>query len=115
MKTIKDISQLKKGDRIVFFHGDDVVYFEFLCVHPRNDKYVLMIESLSQDAKKVYIPNIIDNVNYQTDYTMVEVHEREIEWHRQMIDRIQKRVEYLKDTGDKSEFKPKTNETSDTQ
>ena len=92
MKTIQSIDQLKKGDRIVSMHGDDVTYYEFLCVHPNNDQYVLMIESLSQEAKKIYIPKLLNNEHFLTDYTMNEIYLAEIDWHTQQIERLKERI-----------------------
>ena len=48
MKQITDITELTSGVRIVEFCGDRTVFWEYLCQHPRNPEYVLLLESLSQ-------------------------------------------------------------------
>lgn len=90
MKEINEsnFTSLKKGDLIVEIHCDDVTYWQYLMIHPNNDNYVLMIEGISKDAKKIYIPTLIDG-GYFTDYTLKEVYQKQIEG-------LEKRISYLK-------------------
>lgn len=91
MKRITDINELKKGDKIVSFFCGQVCFYTFLCVHPNNDKYVLLIDDLTKDAPKFYINNLIENEWY-TDYTLNEINKKKIEYHERMIERLKERI-----------------------
>ena len=95
MKRIIDIKELKQGDQIVRFDGEKTDYFEFLMIHPNNEHYVLLIESCSQNAIKYYIPNILDNDNWQMDYKFKDILNRECEYYKKCIEQLEERVEKL--------------------
>lgn len=93
MRRIKDINELKQGDKVVYFYGDITTVYEFLMVHPHNDKYVLMFEPASMNAEKFYIPNLICNgSHYFIDFTWKEVYQHHIEWHEKQIERLKERL-----------------------
>lgn len=104
MKQITDITELTPGARIVKFCGDRIVFWEYLCQHPKNPEYVLLLESLSQDAIKQYIPNLLNSKDWYTDYTFEEIYEKRKEWHLEQIKRLDKRI--------KDEQSKKTKENS---
>ena len=104
MKQITDITELTSGVRIVEFCGDRTVFWEYLCQHPRNPEYVLLLESLSQDAIKQYIPNLLNSKDWYIDYTFEEIYEKRKEWHLEQIKRLDKRI--------KDEQSKKTKENS---
>lgn len=81
MKQIIDISELTTGTQIVHFDGDKCSFWEYLGPHPKNPKYVLLLESLSQNAIKQYIPSFLNNSNWYIDYTFEEIYEKQKEWH----------------------------------
>ncbi len=94
MKEINNINytSLKAGDKIIEIDGDVIRYWEYLMIHPNNNDYVLMIESLSKDAKKVYIPTLVGG-GYYTNYTFKEIYQKEIEYHEYEIERLQQRIQ----------------------
>ena len=104
MRQITDITELTPGTRIVEFRGDKTVFWEYLCQHPRNPEYVLLLESLSQDAIKQYIPNLLNSKDWYIDYTFEEIYEKRKEWHLEQIKRLDKRI--------KDEQSKKTKENS---
>ncbi len=69
MKRIKNVKELKIGTKMVNIYDGKEDYYEFLMVHPHNDKYVLLLDDLTQNAKKFYIPNIEMSAYWQIDYT----------------------------------------------
>lgn len=76
MEKITDINQLKKGEQIVEINEDKFKCYEFLCIHPHNSAYILAIESASQDAKKIYIKDLIEKEYYfgkfEKDFVLVK-------------------------------------------
>ena len=92
MRQITDITELTPGTQIVEFRGDKIVFWEYLCKHPRNPEYVLLLESLSQNAIKQYIPGLLDSKDWYIDYTFEEIYEKQIEWHQGQIERLNSRI-----------------------
>ena len=76
--TVEDIKNFKQGDKLVQVVDSNVEYWEFLMVHPHNSSYVLLLNNLSQDAFKFYIPNLI-NSNFYNEYDLKEVYKIRIE------------------------------------
>lgn len=103
MKQITDVSELKPGTQIIKFCGDRVTFWEYLCPHPRNREYVLLLESMSQDALKQYIPDLLGSEWY-IDYTFEEIYEKQKEWHFRQTERLNDRI--------KDEQSKKTKENS---
>lgn len=54
MKRITNVSQLKKGDVIVNVKGDVITILEFREIHPHNDAYSVMLNSVYDGAPKFY-------------------------------------------------------------
>lgn len=94
MERLSDIGQLKKGVEIHIIDGDAVINYEYLCVHPHNESYILAIESCSQDARKLYIKSLLDKEVYVGDYDSAFFINKEIEYYERMIKCIKKRYSY---------------------
>ena len=98
MRRITDIKELKEGTKIVRVYNGRIDYFSFLMVHPCNEKYVLLMDDLTKDATKFYIPNLLDKHGYfYIDYSRRELLEKEIEEHQKAIDALRRRIACLKD------------------
>lgn len=93
MKQIIDINGLKLGDTIVHFRGEKVDQWEFLMIHPHNDKYVLLLDTLSQDAFKQYIPKMLNTDEWQQDYKIEDILEQRIAYHKKMMKYIKERLD----------------------
>lgn len=92
MKQIESINELKNGDKIVCIFGGNPNFYEFLCVHPHNNNYVLLLDGITKDAPKFYIPNIINQPEWYKDYTLDEVREKQIEYHEMKIRKLKERM-----------------------
>ena len=92
MKKITRINDLKQGTKIASVYDNEIIkYYEFLMVHPHNESYVLLLESLSQNAYKFYIPNIIgDDSHFYIEYTTKELYELKKKCLLDEINRIDK-------------------------
>lgn len=103
MKQITNISELQPSTQIVRLCGDQCTFWEYLCPHPRNPEYVLLLESLSQNAIKQYIPNLLES-EWFIEYTFEEIYEKRKEWHLKQAEKYEKRI--------KDEQSKKTKENS---
>lgn len=43
MKKITSVSKMNMGKKIVHFNGENYTLYEFLMVHPYNDKFIILI------------------------------------------------------------------------
>lgn len=92
LRRVKEIKELKQMDQLVSFMGGKPAFYEYLMPHPRNENYVLMLDTLTMDAKKVYIPDIIkeDSMAKWFRYDSIEeVEEKELELLRKRVDDMQ--------------------------
>ena len=55
MKRITDVSELKKGDKIVrVYHNGEYEIIEYLCPHPYNEEYSLFLNQNKDGMPKFY-------------------------------------------------------------
>lgn len=86
MRKITDINTLKQGEPIVFVNGEELRFYEFLMIHPHNERYVLFLNKLSQNAEKFYIYSVLKNIQWLIEFSDYDLcllqykyHERELE------------------------------------
>lgn len=58
MKKLTEIKQLSQGTKFSVIEGDKVTNYEFVCMHPNNNKYIIVLEVLSQKVETLHIPYI---------------------------------------------------------
>ena len=56
--SIKTINELKPGDEIFDLDFLDVCTYEYLCVHPNNPRYHIIINEITKDPTKIYEKNL---------------------------------------------------------
>ena len=95
MKSITDIKELTKGTKIVYLEDGFVYYYEFLMVHPHNDEYVLLLDEVTQNAPKFYIPNIINCPSWQIYFTRKDILNYKREHYTRMLRINDKRINDL--------------------
>ena len=84
MKTIcnaADVKKLKVDDKLFEFNHGEVNYYRFLCFHPRNDTYVILL-NLCEKPVRFYIDELVrrfytectgrDIITYRRDYFLKE-------------------------------------------
>lgn len=64
MKQLKDISQLTPGCKITRIHNGESQTWEYLMIHPHNSKYILALNTCTQEAYKIYIPTMLESEHY---------------------------------------------------
>lgn len=68
--TTEDIKKLKTDERLVECSSGKVSYYRFLCFHPRNPNYVILLDCCEEPVR-VYCKNLIDR--FFTDYTRHDI------------------------------------------
>ena len=97
MERLTKIEQLKKGVKFHIIRGEEVLSYEYLCVHPNNESYILAIDSISKDAKKMYIKKLLEDIEvYVGEFDTLFFLNKEIEYHQKMINLLKKREENIK-------------------
>lgn len=74
MKPIRnkeDIENLKTDEKLIeFCLNGNVNYYRFLCFHPRNKNYVILLNHC-EEPERFYVKSIIDR--FYTDYTTRDI------------------------------------------
>ena len=91
MERLTKIEQLKKGVQFHIVDGDNILNYEYLCIHPHNGNYILAIDDTSQDAKKLYTKHLIEREVYIGDFDVSFFRNIEIQYHERMIECIKNR------------------------
>lgn len=80
--NLEDIKKLKTDEKLIECLNGEVNYYRFLCVHPRNDKYVILLNH-SEEPKRFYVESVMarfytnyttrDIITYRRDYALGQV------------------------------------------
>lgn len=68
--NIEDIKKLKTDERLIECSNGEVNDYKFLCIHPRNPNYIILLNCCEQPIR-FYIDNIIGQ--FYTDYTICDI------------------------------------------
>lgn len=91
MERITNINQLKAGDKIIHIKGHSgYEILEFVCRHPHNDKYSVMLNSNNDGAPKFY-NSILDTYEWYR-YTGSKSQWAEI--HKILAENLRKEIAY---------------------
>ncbi|WP_373190590.1 MULTISPECIES: hypothetical protein [Bacteroides] len=84
--NFEDIKKLKIDERLIECSCGKVNYYRFLCFHPRNPNYVILL-NCCEEPKRFYYKNLIDRfytnytqrdiITYRKDYAFKEIKEFE--------------------------------------
>ena len=99
MKKIEHPKALPVGTKIVNINGDRMNYYEYLGVHPHNEQYVLLLDTLTQDATKFYIPNIENSDKWQIDFTSKDLLKCKYNYYIERANKILNQMELLEKEG----------------
>lgn len=70
IRNIEDIENLREDEKLIECLNGEVNYYRFLCLHPRNDEYVILLNHC-EEPKRFYVKSIIDR--FYTDYTTRDI------------------------------------------
>lgn len=86
---------MEMGKKIVHFNGDDYTLYEFLMVHPYNDKFVILIEKATENPVKQAIVSIMNRDEWQIGYTQEDILRYQLKYYRERRDKIKKKLENI--------------------
>ena len=76
MKKLTEIKQLSQGTKFSVIKGDKVTNYEFVCMHPNNNKYIIALDVFSQKVETLHIPYICGtSALYPSPITLVGKYE----------------------------------------
>ncbi len=86
ISNYEQIKGLKVDERLIECFQGNVHYYKFLCIHPHNDQYVILLNSCEEPIR-FYYQTIIDFfyrdynqrdvINYRKDYALKKVKDLE--------------------------------------
>lgn len=68
MEKLKEFSQLSDGCTITEIKDGNYRCWTYLMVHPKDQRYILALNSCTQDADKLYISDLLEGDYYVGDY-----------------------------------------------
>lgn len=94
----EDIRKLKTDERLIECSCGKVNYYRFLCFHPRNTNYVILLNHC-EEPERFFIQNLIDR--FYTNYTSRDI----ITYRRDYaIKKLKEFEQALSELGDKDEL-----------
>lgn len=98
MEKLTNIKQLQPGTPFTIVQNGEITNYEFLCIHPHNSKYILAIESLSQEGKKLFIDNLLGKTIshpkvYVGKFDLLLMNKLRLEYHKEEVEYWTKRVQ----------------------
>lgn len=92
IRNAEEVRGLKPNQRLIKLSSGKVEYYYFLCVHPHNDKYVILVNSC-EEPERFYHTNIIDN--FATDYTEKDIISYRTEYHTRKLKELEQAMSEL--------------------
>ena len=68
--NIEDVNKLKMDEKLIECIAGKVNYYRFLCFHPRNSNFVILLDH-GEEPVRFYCKNLIDRLF--TDYTQYDI------------------------------------------
>lgn len=86
IRDIKDIENLKTDEKLIeFCLNGKVNYYRFLCFHPRNTNYVILLNHC-EEPERFYVKSIIDRFYLAKDMfrpRIIDVFKSGAEWQKE--------------------------------
>lgn len=95
MERLKDLAQLSNGCTITKISDGEFRCYEFLMIHPHNEKYILALNSWTQNGDKLYIPDILKGGYYVGKIDDGFVAQEMIKQYERKIKSLQERIKQL--------------------
>ena len=107
MKKLKEFSQLSDGCTITEIKDGNYRFWTYLMVHPKDQRYILALNSCTQDANKLYIPDLLEGDYYVGDYDGDFILRERLKQYELMEQELHERIEHIHSllSKDKSEDK----------
>lgn len=107
MEKLKEFSQLSDGCTITEIKDGNYRFWTYLMVHPKNQRYILALNSCTQDANKLYIPDLLEGDYYVGDCDGDFILRERLKQYELMEQELHERIQHIHSllSKDKSEDK----------
>ncbi len=107
MEKLKEFSQLSDGCTITEIKDGNYRFWTYLMVHPKNQRYILALNSCTQDANKLYIPDLLEGDYYVGDFDGDFLLRERLKQYELMEQELHERIQHIHSllSKDKSEDK----------
>ena len=93
IRNAEEVRSLKPKQKLVKLSSGKVEYYYFLCVHPHNDKYVILMNGC-EEPERFYYTQIIDY--FATDYTDKDIISYRKEYYTRKLKELEQAISELK-------------------
>lgn len=107
MEKLKEFSQLSDGCTITEIKDGNYMFWTYLMVHPKKQRYILALNSCTEDADKLYIPDLLEGDYYVGDYDGDFILRERLKQYELMEQELHERIQHIHSllSKDKSEDK----------
>lgn len=95
MNKITSVSKMKIGKKIVHFNDENYTLYEFLMVHPYNDKFIILIEKATENPVKQSIVGIMNRDEWQVGYTQEDILRYQLKYYKEKREKIKAKLESI--------------------
>lgn len=89
----ENIKNLKTDDRLIECYRGDVNYYRFLCIHPHNENYVILM-NFCEIPVRFYYQDLINR--FFTDYTERDIFNYRKDYYLKTVKEIDQALSELK-------------------
>ena len=75
--------------------GENYTLYEFLMVHPYNDKFIILIEKATENPVKQSIVGIMNRDEWQVGYTQEDILRHQMKYYKEKREKIKVRLESI--------------------
>ena len=87
IENIEEIRNLKPEQELIRLCCDDVKYYTFLCVHPHNDKYVILINKWTERPERFYFQDLVEA--FAMNYTNDDIISYRLKYHKNVVQELE--------------------------
>lgn len=95
MEKLKDLSQLSDGCTITEIRDGNYTRWEYLMIHPKNQRYILALNSWTQNGDKLYIPDLFKGDYYVGDFDEDFALRERIKQYELMEQELHERIQHM--------------------
>lgn len=83
IENIEEIRNLKPEQELIRLCCDDVKYYTFLCVHPHNNNYMILINKWTEKPERFYVQDLVEE--FVINYTDDDIMSYRLEYHKNVV------------------------------
>lgn len=92
--NLEDIENLKADDKLIELRNGEASYYRFLCFHPRNRNYVILLNLCEQPVRR-FCPDMFGQ--FYTAYTHRDILEYKQSFAKSQVDELERALAKLEE------------------